>query len=227
MRFLLVEDNERFAAMIVAALERENETVDGVTGMEDALCAMSTARYDAIILDLGLADGDGLTLLGTLRRASNPVPVLIISARERLEDRLAGLNAGADDYLAKPFAMAELVARLRALLRRPPQFIPSRCQAGNLMIDEITQEISIDGHRVDLPRRERGVLRLLVRQSGRLVPRSALENAVFGFDSEVGANALEVYIHRLRKRLSLAGASVQIRTEKGVGYVLDVRQGEN
>jgi len=226
VRFLLVEDNERLAALIIAALERESETVDGVAGMEDALAALAAASYDAVILDLGLADGDGLTLLRDLRRAANPVPVLIVSARERLEDRLAGLNAGADDYLPKPFAMAELVARLRALLRRPPHFRPSRCQAGNLAIDEASQEITVAGDRFDLPRRERGVLRLLVRQRGRLVPRSALENAVFGFDSEVGANALEVYIHRLRKRLAQAGATVQIRTEKGIGYVLDVRPGD-
>ncbi|MFD2233311.1 response regulator [Phaeospirillum tilakii] len=224
---LLVEDNERLATLVLAALEREGETADGVAGMEEALAALATAAYDAVILDLGLADGDGLTLLRDLRRRANPVPVLIISARERLEDRLAGLNAGADDYLAKPFALAELVARLRALLRRPPQLAPTRFEAGNLAIDEVTQEVTVGGDRLDLPRRERGVLRLLLRQTGRLVPRSALENAVFGFDSAVGANALEVYIHRLRRRLAQAGASVLIRTEKGVGYVLDVRPGES
>jgi len=221
VRLLLVEDNERLSDLIVAALERETFVVDAVAGLDEAQAALSTAHHDAVILDLGLADGDGLTLLRHLRRAVNPVPVLIVSARERLEDRLIGLNAGADDYLAKPFAMAELTARLRALLRRPPSLLPSRFVCGNLTMDEITNEVTVGDCRLDLPRRERGVLRLLLRQSGRLVLRSTLENAVFGFDSEVGANALEVYIHRLRKRLQQAGATVAIRTEKGMGYVLE------
>jgi DNA-binding response OmpR family regulator len=221
VRLLLVEDNERLADLIVAALERESFTVDWVTGMEDALAALAAASHDLVILDLGLADGDGLTLLRQVRRGVNPVPVLIVSARERLEDRLDGLNAGADDYLSKPFAMAELIARLRALLRRPATLLPRQHVLGNLVMDEVTNEVSVEGYRLDLPRRERGVLRLLLRQPGRVVPRSAIENAVFGFDSEVGANALEVYIHRLRRRLTKAGATAAIRTEKGLGYVLE------
>jgi len=220
LRLLLVEDSERLARLVVEAFQRESYAVDPVTKLDSATGALEAAKYDAIILDLGLPDGDGLHFLRQLRQSSNAVPVLILSARERLEDRLAGLNAGADDYLAKPFAMAELLARVRALLRRPPSILPNRYTHGNLAMDEATQEVEVDGARLDLPRREKAVLRLLIRQPGRLVLRTAIDNAVFGFDSEVGGNALEVYIHRLRKRLLSAKADVTIRTEKGMGYSL-------
>lgn len=220
MRLLLVEDNERLAELVVEAFMPESFAVDSAVTLDDAMAALGAAKYDAIILDLGLPDGDGLSFLRHLRQAVNAVPVMILSARERLEDRLAGLNAGADDYLAKPFAMAELLARVRALLRRPPSLLPSRYTHGNLAMNETTQEVEVDETRIELPRRERAVLRMLIRQPGRLVLRSAIDNAVFGFDSEVGANALEVYVHRLRKRLQRANADVTIRTEKGMGYSL-------
>ena len=220
MRLLLVEDNNRLAELVVEAFMRESFAMDPVTSLDDAVAALGAARYDAIILDLGLPDGDGLSFLRQLRQSVNAVPVLILSARERLEDRLAGLAAGADDYLAKPFAMAELIARMRALLRRPPGLLPNRYTFGNLAMDETTQDVEVEGTRVDLPRRERAVLRLLIRQPARLVLRSVIDNAVFGFDSDVGANALDVYVHRLRKRLQQANADVTIRTEKGMGYSL-------
>ncbi len=220
MRLLLIEDNVRLAGLIVQALEREMFTIDSVTGIEDARAALDVASYDALILDLGLPDGDGLDMLRRLRSARDPVPVLILSARERLDDRLIGLNAGADDYLAKPFAMRELSARLRAILRRPAAMAPACHTLGNLSMDDAAHQVDVDGRRLDLPRRERAVLRLLLRNKGRLVPRQAIDNAVFGFDSEVGSNALEVYVSRLRKRLQQAGADVVIKTEKGIGYIL-------
>ena len=221
MRLLLVEDNHRLADLVTDAFTRESFTIDPAGSLDDASAALRAASYDAIILDLGLPDGDGLAFLRQLRQSINSVPVLILSARERLEDRLAGLSAGADDYLAKPFAMAELLARVRALLRRPPSLLPNCYTFGNLAMDETTLEIVVDGKRIELPRRERAILRLLIRQPGRLVLRSAMDNSVFGFDSEVGSNALEVYMHRLRKRLQQASANVSIRTEKGMGYSLE------
>jgi DNA-binding response OmpR family regulator len=220
VRLLLIEDNVRLAGLIAQALEREMFTVDSVTGIGDARAALDIAVYDALILDLGLPDGDGLDMLRRLRGVGDPVPVLILSARERLDDRLAGLNAGADDYLAKPFAMQELSARLRAILRRPAAMAPASRALGNLSMDDDAHQVEVGGRRLDLPRRERAVLRLLLRNKGRLVPRQAIDNAVFGFDSEVGSNALEVYVSRLRKRLQQAGADVIIRTEKGIGYIL-------
>jgi DNA-binding response OmpR family regulator len=220
MRLLLIEDNEHLSALVVQALVKEAYVVDSVGSIDEVGAAMSVARYDALVLDLGLPDGEGLDLLKRLRLDGNGVPVLVLSARERLEDRLAGLNAGADDYLAKPFAMAELSARLKAILRRPASLAPSEHRLGNLSMDDMAQHVAVDGKPLDLPRRERFVLRLLLRNKERLVPRQSIDNAVFGFDSEVGSNALEVYVSRLRKRLQDAGAGVVIRTEKGVGYIL-------
>lgn len=220
MRLLLIEDNERLSDLVVQALVKETYVVDSVGTIDAAGAAMCVASYDALILDLGLPDGEGLDLLKRLRREGSAVPVLVLSARERLEDRLAGLNAGADDYLAKPFAMAELSARLKAVLRRPASLAPSEHRLGNLAMDDMAQHVDVDGTPLELPRRERFVLRLLLRNKERLVPRQSIDNAVFGFDSEVGSNALEVYVSRLRKRLQDAGAKVVIRTEKGIGYIL-------
>jgi len=220
MRILLVEDNDRLAELVNAALSREGFTVDCAPELAEASAAVATVAYEALVLDLGLPDGDGLTLVRHLRAANRAVPILILSARDRLEDRIRGLNAGADDYLPKPFAMEELVARLRALLRRPPAVLPTARTIGNLCMDLTTQEVTVDDSRLELPRRERALLNLFMRGGGRLVTRSALEEALFGFNAEVGPNAIEVYVHRLRRRLAAAKASIAIRTERGVGYVL-------
>ncbi|MDA8230230.1 MAG: response regulator transcription factor [Magnetospirillum sp.] len=220
MRVLVVEDNDSLGGLLRSGLGAAGFTVDRMPTLADAREAAGSVKYDAIVLDLALPDGDGLTLLKDLRIRNVPTPVLILSARDRLEDRIHGLNAGADDYLPKPFSLDELVARLNALLRRPPSVLPNRQCVGNVAMDINSQEVEVDGRRLDLPRRERALLRALLRNGGRLVTRAALEEALFGFDDEVGSNAIEVYIHRLRKRLEAAGASAAVHTERGVGYGL-------
>ena len=220
MRLLLVEDNAPLAEVLAAQLGREDFTVDRAASLAEAEDALAVAGFDAVILDLALPDGDGLDLLTRVRAGGNPVPVLVLTARDRIEDRIRGLNLGADDYLPKPFDPGELLARLRALLRRPASVLPSRHAVGNLSIDETTLETEIAGRRLDLPPRERALLRLLARRAGKPVARAAIEEALFGFDSEAGPNAIEVYVHRLRKRLADGGATASIRTERGLGYVL-------
>ena len=220
MRLLLVEDNASLAELLAAQLSREDFTVDRAATLAAADDALAVATYDAIILDLSLPDGDGLDLLKTVRAGGNHVPVLVLTARDRIEDRIRGLNLGADDYLPKPFDPGELLARLRALLRRPAAVVPSRHTIGNLTVDEIGLEAEIAGKRLELPPRERALLRLLARRAGKLVAKAAIEEALFGFDSEAGPNAIEVYIHRLRKRLQDGGATATIRTERGIGYLL-------
>jgi len=220
MRLLVVEDNEPLADVLRETLHKADFTVDRAATLAEARDSVRAARYDAIILDLMLPDGEGLDLLRDLRRSAERTPVLILSARDRVEDRVRGLDLGADDYLPKPFDVGELLARLRALLRRPAAALSSRLSFGNLAIDEGDNEVTISDRRLDLPRRERALLRLLVRRAGKPVTRDAIEEALFGFDAEVGPNAIEVYIHRLRKRLAESSATVTIQTLRGQGYAL-------
>ena len=217
MRLLLVEDTGSLAELLQGALGREDFVIDCMATLADAREALLCATYSAIILDLSLPDGDGLDLLKEIRTGSSHIPVLILSARDRIEDRIRGLNFGADDYLPKPFDVGELRARLHALLRRPPQVLSSCYTLGNLTFDEVSQDIKIGGTRLELPRRERALLRLLVRRAGKPVAREAIESALFAFGNEVGPNALEVYI---RRRLLDIGATISIRTERGIGYML-------
>ncbi len=218
MRILVVEDNDSLAELLAGSLGKAGFAVDCMATLADATEAALSARYDAVILDLSLPDGDGLALIGRLRARAVATPVLILSARDRLEDRIHGLNSGADDYLPKPFALDELLARLNALLRRPPGVLPTCHVVGNISMDETTQEVTVGGTRLDLPRRERALLRLFLRSGGRVVTRTVLEEAMFGFNDEVGSNAIDVYIHRLRKRLDALGATATVQTERGVGY---------
>ena len=226
MRILVVEDNDSLAELLADSLGRAGFAVDCMPTLADATEAALSARYDAVILDLSLPDGDGLDLIGRLRARAIATPVLILSARDRLEDRIHGLNSGADDYLPKPFALDELIARLNALLRRPAAVLPTCHVVGNVSMDEATQEVTVGGARLDLPRRERALLRLFLRSGGRVVTRAVLEEAMFGFNDEVGSNAIDVYIHRLRKRLDGLGATATVQTERGVGYRFTLPEGQ-
>jgi DNA-binding response OmpR family regulator len=173
-----------------------------------------------VLLDRQLPDGDGLALIPKLRARADGVPIIVLTARGELADRVAGLDSGADDYLAKPFAVEELLARLRAVLRRPAGLQPDVIRAGRLAFDFGHREASVDGAPLELPRRELLVLEALVRRMGRTVLRSALEEAVYSFDDEIQSNALDTHVSRLRRKLAEADAHVEIHGIRGVGYLL-------
>ena len=220
MRVLLVEDNLRLSTLVRRGLENDGFTVDGVGTISDADAAISTAPYDVVILDLGLPDGDGLDLLRDMRAGGSHIPVLVLTARDGVDDRVKGLNAGADDYLLKPFAVEELTARLRALLRRPDGALGLSLSVGNVVFDTSAREVRVGNQLIKISKKEMGVLEQLMRRAGRVVPKDTLESKLYGFDDEVSANSLEANVSRLRKRLASVNASVNIHTLRGVGYLL-------
>ncbi len=220
MRLLLIEDNARLGELIVEGLEREGFVIDWRETLEEGLEARGLAAYDLILLDLGLPDGDGLDLVRRLRRDRDVVPILILTARGGLGDKIAGLDVGADDYLVKPFDIAELAARCRALLRRPDACLGVVLSAGNVALDTAGRSLQVAGVSVAITPRELALLEHLLRRAGQVVPKASLEDQLYAMDAEVTPNALEVAVSRLRKRLASAGADVILRTAHGVGYVL-------
>lgn len=222
MRLLLVEDENEMAGMIVGALGRHDMVVDHVASLALAREAVSQGAHDAVLLDRQLPDGDGLSLIPLLRQKRGGVPVIVLSALGTTPDRIDGLDAGADDYLPKPFSVDELLARLRAVRRRPAEMSADTIRAGNLAFDLGGRNASVNGVALDLPRRELLVLEALIKRAGRSVSRAAIEDAVFGYDDEIASNALDAYISRLRRRLAEAGAGVEIHAIRGIGYLLRV-----
>lgn len=220
MRLLIIEDVERLAEFMRTGLRREGFAVDACGTLEEAEAALAGVRYDTVVLDLMLPDGSGIELLKRLRARGDTTPVIVVTARERVADRVAGLNAGADDYLVKPFALDELVARIRALLRRPGAALGVVLRAGNVALDTTTREASVAGAKLALSRREARLLELLLRRVDHVVPKEVLEEKLAGFDEEITPNAVEVLVHRLRKRLSDSGADLAIHTLRGLGYLL-------
>jgi DNA-binding response OmpR family regulator len=220
MRLLLVEDNARLAGLIAEGLAGQGFALDHCASIEDAQTAQRVSTYDLLLLDLGLPDGDGIDLIRSMRRAQDMTPILVLTARAGLDDRVAGLDAGADDYLVKPFQIPELAARCRALLRRPGAALATELAAGNIVFDTAERALTVAGLRIDTTPREVDLLELLLRRSGHVVAKPMLENALYAMDAEVTPNALEASVSRLRKRLAAAGADIQIRTVHGVGYAL-------
>ncbi|MBA3676850.1 MAG: response regulator transcription factor [Sphingosinicella sp.] len=221
MRVLLVEDEPELGATVVARLSAAGFVVDHFTCLGDAIEAVLSAQYRAVLLDRRLPDGDGLSLIAVLKTRPSPPPVLILTALDDVPDRVAGLDAGAEDYLIKPFAFEELLARLRVLLRRNDvgAHVPL-ITIGRLAYDLAAREPIIDGHSLALPRRELAILDALMRRAGRVVMRENLEANVYGFDDDISSNALEAHISRLRKRLADAQAGVILHGVRGVGYML-------
>ena len=220
MRLLVIEDEDRLSGILKSKLGDVGFTVDIASSAVDASAALELINYDAAVLDLGLPDGDGLAVLAAARRIGKALPILILTARDAVEDRVAGLNAGADDYLTKPFAMSELIARINALLRRPGGVLGINLEAGNVRLDTVGREITVAGTPVRLSRRELAILEQMMRRFGRIVPKTVLEEKLYGIDEEPDSNPIPVHVHHLRRQLEAANASLAIHTIRGVGYIL-------
>lgn len=221
MKLLLVEDHPTMRDLIAAYLRERGFVVDVAGRGEAALGMASTTAYDAAVLDLGLPDLDGMEVLRRLRIAHDgAVPVLILTARDKLDARLNGLNGGADDYLVKPFELAELEARLRAIMRRPGPRGQDAYRVGNLAFDSVTRTTTLDGTVLNLTRREISVLEEMMRANGAIVVKDALEDRLSGVEGTFSENAVEAAVSRLRRKLNAATADVQIEAVRGVGYRL-------
>ena len=220
MRLILIEDNDRLAESIAAALEAERFAVDRFASLSRARQALTAIDYDLILLDLGMPDGDGLDLIHAIRREGSTTPVLVITARDALGDRVRGLDSGADDYLVKPFATAELAARCRALLRRPGGALGTVLEVGNISLHTATREVRVAGRVIDIAPREVSLLEQLMRHAGRVVAKTSIESALYSLRMEVTPNAIDAALSRLRRRLAAASADVTIHTAHGIGYIL-------
>lgn len=220
MRILVVEDEPKMAGLIRRVLIAERHTVevapDGVT----ALALADHATFDAIVLDRMLPDVDGLTVLRLLRTKAVATPVLLLTALGSVEERIAGLDAGADDYLPKPFSFAELVARVRALGRRPVAATGSHLAAGDLELDELRHAAQVGDRSVDLSAREYALLGFLIRHAGQVVTRHQILDAVWGAEPDVYSNVVDLYVHYLRNKLAALGRRRALQTVRGVGYAL-------
>lgn len=225
MRLLLVEDSARLRDLVGETIRAAGWRLDAVGGVEEAQEALATTRYDLVLLDLGLPDGDGLDIVRGLRRGRNGTPVLVLTARGAVDERIAGLDAGADDYLTKPFNNGELLARARALLRRAPVSADPVLEAGALRFDPATQETRCGEEVIALAPRERATLEILMRSAGRVTPKRGLEETLSEYDEEISPNAIEVLVSRLRRRLAPYPTRTAIETVRGVGYLLRETEG--
>jgi DNA-binding response OmpR family regulator len=220
MRILLVEDHLRLAESITKGLARQGFGVDSFPTAAAALNATRVVAYDAIVLDLGLPDRDGLEVLAELRQSKATMPILILTARDQIDDRVAGLDAGADDYVVKPFSIAELAARLRALLRRPGRALNGVFAVGKIRLHVTARQITVNGSAAHFSAREIEAMEILMRREGQVVSRSSLESSLYGLSRNVSANSVEVLISRLRRRLNTIDAGCAIHTLHGIGYLL-------
>ncbi|MBR0663926.1 response regulator transcription factor [Roseomonas hellenica] len=219
MRILLIEDEVEMAAVLRTALSRHGYVVDWVANIDDARVALRDPGLRVVLLDRRLPDGDGLILLPVVAALPDPPSVIVLTARGQIDERVAGLDAGAEDYLVKPFKLEELLARLRVVTRRRATGMGQRLVLGALSFDPAHREAQVDGLPLPLPRRELALLELLLRRANRMVLREAIEAAVFGFDDAPVSNTLDSHVSRLRRRLAESGAGVTIHALRGVGYM--------
>ena len=220
MRILLIEDHRRLAESITHGLARYGFGVDSFATAAKGIDALHAISFDAIVLDLGLPDRDGFDVLRELRKGNSTTPILILTARDDVADRVTNLDAGADDYVVKPIAIVELAARLRALLRRPGRALATILAVGNVQLDVSSRQVTINGTTVHFPARETEAMEILMRREGEVVSRSSLQNGLYGLSKNVTPNGIEVLISRLRRRLTTFGADCAIHTLHGIGYLL-------
>ncbi len=221
MRVLLIEDEPQMARLIAAQIGDAGYVVDRVASISEAEAALAVARYALVLLDRRLPDGDGVALLCRVRARQPGVPVIILTALDDVADKVRGLDAGADDYLTKPFVKEELLARIRAALRRPggEPTPPIRC--GRLSFDPAARAVAVAGEVVILKRRELALIESLIRRVGRVVLRETLMSEVYGFADDIQSNTLDAHVSRLRSRLAHCEAGVVIYPVRGIGYMLD------
>ncbi len=220
MRLLLAEDSPRLIELLQERVHSAGWRMDSFGSMTHAFEAIKSDDYNLLLIDLGLPDGDGIDLIKSIRASGKTVPIIIVSARDTIEDRVAGLDAGADDYLTKPFNHLEFLARCRALLRRGPLASQPILSVGNLTYDPATTEITIAGSNLNLTPRERALLEILMRETGKVVKKHRLEVAMSEFGAEITANAIEVMVSRIRRKLEEYSMSAEIITVRGIGYLL-------
>jgi len=219
LRLLIIEDNKRLCQAVADNLRAQGFAVDTATSASEGLRVWRGADYDAAVLDLMLPDDTGLNALKEMRDRGNVTPVLILTALGTVEDRVRGLDCGADDYLVKPFAMQELIARLRALLRRPGGALGRTLTLGSVKLDTSARIATVAGTQLDLTRSELIVLETMLRNQGRVISKERLAECLYDFEQERTVNSVETQVHRLRKKLAAAGADVSIRTLRGLGYL--------
>jgi two-component system OmpR family response regulator len=222
LRILIVEDDAMLAQTIARALTQSAHTVQSVSDGEEADRALGTVEYDLVVLDLGLPKLDGFEVLKRLRRRRSRVPVLILTARDAVEDRVAGLDLGADDYLAKPFKLSELEARVRALIRRSHALASSEIVHGRVKLDMAARRLTLDGEPVELSARELAIVELLLLREGRVVTKQQIMDHLYGWEEASTSNAIEVFVYRLRRKLEPA---LTIRTVRGMGYIVEKANG--
>ena len=220
MRLLLAEDSERLQELLSESLKQAGYMLDVVATAAELFSSVAATKYDLLIIDLGLPDGDGLSAIRDLRATGMSVPILIITARGSIDDRIVGLDSGADDYLIKPFNHAELLARIRALLRRPSELQGPVLRRGRTEFDQAKDEVRCSGRSIQLRLSERRLLSELMRRSGAVVAKSAIEGTLSQSSRDLSPNAVEALISRLRRALSDAGSGIVIETVRGVGYRL-------
>jgi DNA-binding response OmpR family regulator len=220
MRVLAIEDNRQFLELMRAHLTKRGFTVDIAETLADALPLAAARAYDVILLDLGLPDGDGAAVVERLRRERSAVPVIVLSARDGVLDRVGLLDSGADDYLVKPFDLDELVARIRAVARRGTVSRGMHLVFADVEFDQHNRQAIVNGRPVALRPREAALLEALLRRADEPIHRELLLSSLYGLDEEIGSNSLDVHVHHLRRRLAEAGARVSIATVRGLGYAL-------
>lgn len=221
MRLLLAEDEKELSNALVAILKHNHYSVDAVYDGRDALDYAMSENYDGLILDIMMPKMSGLEVLSTLRENNIMVPVLLLTAKSEIEDRVAGLDLGADDYLTKPFAMNELLARIRAMTRRKSQFSPNVAQYGNISLNRSSFELVGEKESLRLSNKEFQMLEMLINNPNCLISTEQFMERIWGFDAEAEINVVWVYISYLRKKLSSIGANVEIKATRGLGYTLE------